>query len=252
MFSSYGELCTEVYDFTKPVGFSFGREIEFYKERLHGCHGVVLEAGVGSGRVLIPLLESGLQVDGLDSSASMLNSCRTRCEQRGLKPQLYEGELQNFKLSQRYEAIIMPAGSFLLLERREESLAALERIHHHLKPGGKLIIDLFLQDEFEPKAPRLTSYELPSGDLITMENRLVEVSHLHQYVIRYLKYEKWREGQLIQTELQRFPLRWYGLEEFKLVLERFGFRNIVVSADYEYGQAPSGDNQVYTFEAVRA
>lgn len=252
MFSSYGELCTEVYDFTKPVGHSFGRELQFYKDRLQGCQGRVLEAGVGSGRIMIPLLEAGFQVDGLDSSPNMLASCRKRCEERGLSPQLFEAELQSFKLPHRYDAIIIPAGSFLLLEKREESLSALARIHQHLKPGGRLIVDLFLQDEFEPKAPRISSYEMPSGDLITMENRLVEVSHLHQYVIRHLKYEKWRDGQLIQSELQRFPVRWYGLEEFKLVLERFQFRHIVLSSDYEYGKAPSGDHQMYTFEAVRA
>ncbi|MGZ9585271.1 class I SAM-dependent methyltransferase [Paenibacillus marinisediminis] len=252
MYSSYGELCTEVYNFTKPVGHSFGREIEYYKERLIGCEGLILEAGVGSGRVLIPLMEAGLQMEGLDSSPTMLESCKSRCDERGLKVNLHEGELQKFKLPNRYDAIIIPAGSFLLLEKREESLAALERFHHHLKPGGRLIIDLFLQDEFESKAPRLSTYELPTGDIITMENRIVEVSHLHQYVIRHLKYEKWRSGQLIQSELQRFPLRWYGLEEFKLVLERFGFRDIVVSADYEYGKAPSNDRQTYTFEAIRA
>ena len=252
MFSSYGELCTEVYDYTKPVGYSFGNEIAFYKERLQGCEGPILEAATGSGRVLIPLLEAGFQVEGLDSSSTMLNSCRARCEERGLQPKLHEAKLQNFKLATRYDAIIVPAGSFLLLEKREESLAALELFYQHLKPGGRLIIDLFLQDEFEPRAPQVTSYEMPSGEVITLENRLVEVSHLHQYVIRHLKYEKWRDGQLVQTELQRFPLRWYGLEEFKLVLERFGFRQIVVSSDYEYGKAPSGDHQTYTFEAIRA
>ncbi len=47
MYSNYGPLCTELYDLTKPVGFSIGGDME----RLQGLTGKVLEAGVGSGRV---------------------------------------------------------------------------------------------------------------------------------------------------------------------------------------------------------
>jgi hypothetical protein len=36
--------------------------------------------------------------------------------------------------------------------------------------------------------------------------------------------------------MQRFQLRWYGLEEFELVLESLGFSEVVVSADHEYGR----------------
>lgn len=55
MYSSYGELCTEVYDLSKPLG-KYYRDIEYYKERLADVKGKVLEVGCGSGRVLIPLL----------------------------------------------------------------------------------------------------------------------------------------------------------------------------------------------------
>jgi len=54
----------------------------------------------------------------------------------------------------------------------------------------------------------------------------------------------------LQTELERFPLRWYGIEEFRLILESIGFKNIVISSDYNFGQYPSNSEQVVTFEAV--
>ena len=34
MFSFYSTLCTELYDFTKPVGYSLNGDIEYYEERL--------------------------------------------------------------------------------------------------------------------------------------------------------------------------------------------------------------------------
>ena len=80
MFSFYSTLCTELYDYTKPVGYSLNGDIEYYKERLKDCRGRILEAAVGSGRVIIPLLEAGFKVDGIDYSPEMLDSCRKRCK----------------------------------------------------------------------------------------------------------------------------------------------------------------------------
>ncbi|MCM3784567.1 class I SAM-dependent methyltransferase [Neobacillus mesonae] len=252
-FSYYGELCTEVYDLTKEIGQSFGGELEYYRDRLQHCKGRILEAMVGSGRVIIPLLESGLTVDGVDYSSEMLASCRQRCEDRQLSTHLYQSNLQELSLPDKYEAIIIPGGSFLLIEKREESLNALKRLYDHLQPGGRLLLDLFLPDHnFECGQVRGTStFNFPNGDIITMEEKLVEADLYHQYKVSYLKYEKWRNGTLIQTELQRFALRWYGVEEFKLVLESIGFTDVVVSADFEYGKAPTNSSQKFVYEAIR-
>lgn len=252
MFSEYSELCTEVYDHTKPVGHSIGGDIEFYRDRLASCMGRILEAAVGSGRMLIPLLEAGLTVDGVDNSPEMLASCRKRCKERGLNPELIEGNVQELALPYTYEAIVMPAGSFLLIEQRHESINTLARFYEHLVPGGRLIIDIHLPDpHFEIGKVSTSSFALPTGDLITLEEKLVKVDFLNQCTVSHLKYEKWRKGRLFQTELQRFPLRWYGFAEFKLVLESVGFANISCSADYVYGQQPSEDHQIITFEAVK-
>ncbi|MGG4398094.1 class I SAM-dependent methyltransferase [Paenibacillus thiaminolyticus] len=251
MFSYYSNLCTEVYDLTKPVGHSVGGDIEYYLDRLQSCSGRILEAAVGSGRMLIPLLEAGLVVDGIDYSPAMLASCQERCEERHLKPMLYEGELQNFALPHKYDAIIIPTGSFCLIDNREDSINALKCFYEHLNPGGRVIIDLILPERMEIGTISTSTFTFPSGDLITVEDKLVEFNMIHQYSVSYLKYEKWREGALIQSELQRFALRWYGNEEFKLVLESIGFSDIVCSTDYVYGKQPADGSQIFTFEAVR-
>ncbi|HIW33088.1 MAG TPA: class I SAM-dependent methyltransferase, partial [Candidatus Paenibacillus intestinavium] len=84
-----------------------------------------------------------------------------------------------------------------------------------------------------------------------LEDNLVEADFFSQYKVSYLKYEKWRSGELIQTELQRLALRWYGIEEFKLILESIGFLDVVVSADFEYGKAPTHSKQTFIYEATR-
>lgn len=245
---SYGQLATEVYDIDKPVGHSFG-DVEFYLERLQTCSGRVLEAAVGSGRVLIPLLESGLLVDGIDNSPEMLTSCRQRCEERGLNPTLYEGQLEDFSLPITYDAIILPAGSFLLLDKREESISGLKGFRRHLNPGGRLILDIFLQTDFDTKSVSIKTWTVSKDELITMETKIVEVDFLNQHTVSHLKYEKWFQGKLVQSELQVFPLRWYGIEEFKMLLQNIGLSDITVYVDYTHGKKASGSNHTFTFEA---
>lgn len=256
-FSYYGELCTEVYDLTKKVGQSFGGDIEYYRERLKNCNGRILEAMVGSGRVIIPLLESGLLIDGVDYSSNMLDSCRQRCEVRGLKTNLYQADLKELALPNKYEAIIIPGGSFLLIEQRSEAIEVLKRLYDHLEPGGRLMLDLHLpgNDYNSSHSGRWggdATFHFPNGDIITMEGKGVEADlFFHQYKVDYLKYEKWRNGKLIQTELQRFAKRWYGVEEFKFILESIGFTDVTISADFEYGKIPTHGQQTFVYEAVR-
>jgi len=95
MLGYYNKLSSEVYDMDKYIGHSFG-DVEFYSNRLAECKGEILEPGVGTGRILIPLLEKGLQVDGFDVSSEMLKICRNNCESRRLNPVLFEEQMESF------------------------------------------------------------------------------------------------------------------------------------------------------------
>lgn len=107
--------------------------------------------------------------------------------------QSFSGDIEYY----RYEAIIIPGGSFLLIEQREESIQVLNRLYEHLEPGGRLILDLFLPDNNYNSSELgrwdgMATYHLPNGDLITMEGKNAEVDlFFNQYRVSYLKYEKW-------------------------------------------------------------
>ncbi|SHE47040.1 Methyltransferase domain-containing protein [Tissierella praeacuta DSM 18095] len=249
MLSYYGSLSSEVYDMDKPIGHSFG-DVEFYINRLETCKGHILEPATGTGRILIPLLEKGLKVDGFDSSKEMLSICESNCKKRGLQTKLFEARMEDFSQDKKYDAIIVPTGTFLLLHKRSDSIKALKNFYNHLSNGGRLILDIFLQRDISIGIVSTKTWECSNGDIITLENKVVEVDYINQYTISHGRYERWREGVLLQTELEHFPLRWYGVEEFRLILEGIGFKNIVISSDYNFGKYPSNTEEIITFEAV--
>lgn len=76
--TTYGSLCTEVYEITKPVGGEYS-DIPYFIKHLSQIKGRILEAMVGTGRLLIPLLEAGLNVEGIDASPDMLAMCKRNC-----------------------------------------------------------------------------------------------------------------------------------------------------------------------------
>lgn len=249
MLSYYGRLSSEVYDMDKPIGHSLG-DVEFYLERLQSCQGPILEPATGTGRILIPLLEKGLNVDGFDISKEMLEICKRNCESRGLQPKLFEAKMESFSQNTKYDVIIVPTGTFLLIHKRADSIKALQNFYQHLADGGRLILDIFLQTDIALGTVSTKTWDCSNGDIITLENKIVEVDYINQFTIFHGRYEKWREGVLLQTELEHFPLRWYGVEEFKLMLETVGFENIVISSDYKLNQYPSNSKEVITFEAI--
>ncbi|MDQ0060409.1 hypothetical protein [Paenibacillus harenae] len=55
---------------------------------------------------------------------------------------------------------------------------------------------------------------------------------------------------LVQTELQRFALRWYCVAEFKYILENVGFSNVKICAEFEDGKKPTSGNQKFVYQAA--
>lgn len=251
MFSNYGPLCTEVYQLTKPVGTTLNGDIDYYLDRLDGTTGPILEAGVGTGRMLIPLLQEGASIEGIDQSEAMLAECQKNLTTANLTTNLYQGNLETIQLEKKYAGIIMPTSTFCLFETEEIAIKVLHNLYHHLEVGGRLIIDLDLP--FYPELGEITTatYPLSTTSGITVENKTVEIDWLNQHIISYLTYQKWSNGQLVATELQQLLLRWYGLTEFRLILEKLGFEVITLTADYQHGEAPVDSNQTITFEATK-
>lgn len=130
-------LAAEAYDRAIPLGSSLG-DVEFYRERLNGP---TLEAMCGSGRLLIPLFDEGLDIEGFDSSADMISRGRAKAEQFGLSPRLEVADAATVDMGRTYGAVVVAVSSFMLLDRLTAQ-RALERFAAHLEPGGTLWLDM--------------------------------------------------------------------------------------------------------------
>jgi len=183
----------------------------------------------GSGRLLISLMQEGFNIYGIDNSIPMLKSCRARSAKLGLKPTLFEQFIENMELPHQYDIILIPLGSYQLLYPRPVAYKALQNFNKHLRPGGKLILDLFFPWEslYENHKEEFSEKEvaLPDGSIIKHKSHNVVNKYKQQYYDQST-YEKVINGKAVALESEQMNLCWYYRYEMKLILEKYKFQNI--------------------------
>jgi SAM-dependent methyltransferase len=118
-------------------------ELAFYQGCIARFGQPALDLACGTGRLLIPLLQAGLDVDGCDLSADMLAYCRTKAAQARLAPQLYAQAMHALDLPRQYRTIYI-CDSFDIGGQRQQDAEALRRCYQALAPGGALVFNHYL------------------------------------------------------------------------------------------------------------
>jgi len=248
---SYQSLSAKVYNFDKPIGKSFG-DIEYYQSRLSDQASTVLEPAVGTGRIMIPLLQQGYNIQGFDLSKEMLNYCEENLQAANLPTNLIQqASFTSFNYDTTFDAIIIPSGTFLLMTDYDEIKLALQKFHTSLNLNGKLIFDLFFQNDFQLGRTNIKTFTLSDAEKITLTMTEAEIDYANQVATYIHKYEHWEANQLKETELETFRLKWLGIEEIQLLLKEAGFTEITISADYQYKKSVTNGTEIFTVEAIK-
>jgi SAM-dependent methyltransferase len=243
----YGAIASEIYDLDKPPGKL--PDTAFYLSRLAGLTGEILEPACGSGRMLVSLIEAGHRVAGFDPSPDMLDRCRARTAAFSPLPDLTSQSFESFRYDRRFAAIILPAGSFTLIEDSGAARRVLTRMRDHLAAEGRLLIDIMPLSALAGRADDRRRWTAPNGDLLTLEGIVTRTDWIRQTLERTYRYERWRGGVLAQAELDVMVQRHWGLLEFRLALEAAGFGEVSVHANYHAGAPPTDGTRILTFEA---
>ena len=128
-----------------PWSASVVEDISFYVDETLAAGGEVVELGVGTGRIAIPVALAGAHVIGVDSSPEMLAVCAERAQEAGIEGRLdlRLGDLRRPPVDERVPLVTCPFRSYLHLRDDGERLEALRAAHDLLRPGGRLVFDVF-------------------------------------------------------------------------------------------------------------
>jgi SAM-dependent methyltransferase len=131
-----------VYD---PWSRSVVEDVPFYSEEARRANPPIVEIGVGTGRIAIPIAAEGIAVIGVDSSRGMLEVCREHADLAGVSElvDLRLGDLRDPPVPERVDLVICPFRAYLHLADDPERLAALTAARELLVPDGRLVFDVF-------------------------------------------------------------------------------------------------------------
>jgi SAM-dependent methyltransferase len=117
-------------------------DVAWYVELAREADEPIVELGIGSGRVAIPIArETGKRVIGIDRSTAMMAVGRERAG--GLPVEFREGDMRELALDEPVELVICPFRAFLHLATWREKRQTVERIAAALRPGGRFAFNVF-------------------------------------------------------------------------------------------------------------
>jgi SAM-dependent methyltransferase len=236
-------------------------EVSYLRAAVERFGQPALDLGCGNGRILLPLLEAGLDVDGVDISADMVAHAREAADRAGYSPNLAAQPMHELELPRRYRTIFM-VGAFGIGGNRDNEREALVRAHRHLEPGGALLINHELPyEEFQGEQWALWQperrAELPrpwpesggrkttaDGDEIELIVRTAELDPLAQRVTYEMRARLWRQGTVVQEETSRLHNSVYFAQEIATLLRATGFEGISIEGGYTGRPATPGDGVV--------
>jgi SAM-dependent methyltransferase len=134
------DTIAELYD---PWSASVTEDVGFYLDEAQRSGGPVVELGVGTGRIAVPIAADGIRVIGIDSSRGMLDVCARRAALAGVDIDLRVGDLRDPPVHERVPLVICPFRSYLHLHTDGERREALVAAFGLLRPGGRLAFDVF-------------------------------------------------------------------------------------------------------------
>jgi SAM-dependent methyltransferase len=138
---TYGERIADVYDeWYKPVDTT--DEVALLTELADG--GPVLELGIGTGRVALPLAANGVEVHGLDASPAMVE--RLRAKPRGDVIPVTIGDMADVAVDGKFALVFVVFNTFFQLYSQDAQLRCFANVAAHLRPSGRFLVHAFVPD----------------------------------------------------------------------------------------------------------
>jgi len=250
----YGLMAERVAVFT-PEAY----QVPFLLRAIERFGQPVLDLGCGTGRLLLPILRAGVDVEGCDISGDMLRHCIDKALRDGFRPHLYEQPMHSFLIPRLYQTIYI-WDAFNLAGGREKALTTLKCCFEHLHEGGALIFNVEAEyansewwEKWNPTKPILLPEPWPEegkhciaadGSEYVESYRLVSTDMLEQTYVCEVRIEKWVSGELAATQQASMHGSIYMKNEVILMLQVAGFHCISVCGDYTDASATQESHEL--------
>ena len=102
--------------------------------------GPVLELGIGTGRIALPLSERGLRVHGIDLSPAMITKLQAKAGAERISVTV--GDFARTRVPGTFGLAYLVFNTIMNLTTQDEQVACFRNVADHLSPGGLFVIEV--------------------------------------------------------------------------------------------------------------
>ncbi|MGI8880562.1 MAG: class I SAM-dependent methyltransferase [Jatrophihabitans sp.] len=181
--AEYGDRHAAVYD--RIYGSRFRPDAAVAALAAAAGGGRILELGLGTGRLAIPLVERGVPVDGIEASPAMIT--RLRARPGGTAVGVFEVDLDGFSLpTSNYSVAVCAVSTLFMLPSPQAQARCVSAAARHLGPRGMLFIEAFRPDPTRFGSTGRRTEQRPTTDATGHEVRSVHDPHAQTVRITHL------------------------------------------------------------------
>lgn len=207
--ATYGDRIAGIYD-TLHGAWEPTATVNTVAE-LAGPGGRVLELGVGTGRVALPLARKGLSVTGVDVSEGMLERLREKDPDHLVTA--VRGDFVDLPVEGEFDVVFV-VNSLLQLTGVDTQARCIKRVAEHMAPGG-----VFVMEEANPSVYARNGVEVMRMSVDELHLLATQYDSVHQH---YLAQHVVISGG--RADLHPMSLRLTSTAEFDLMASAAGLR----------------------------
>jgi SAM-dependent methyltransferase len=139
---TYGERIADVYDSWYQYMADVEDEVALLTELAAG--GRVLELGIGTGRIAVPLALSGVDIQGIDTSPAIVAKMREKPGGDAIPVTI--GNMTDLPVDGEFSLIFVGFNTLFMLTTQDEQVQCFRSVAAHLAPGGCFLVHAFVPD----------------------------------------------------------------------------------------------------------
>ena len=238
----YGNLCTEMYEILHDKAPQ--DELDFYLSYAEK-NKKILEIMCGSGRFLVPFLEYGYNICGVDFSVEMLEKLKLKAPEADVE----YADIAEYTTNEQFDYIFISSGSVSLFTDMNLCQKILKKIKGLLAPAGKFV---FAVDTIAAKCLDNDDYEMSVS--VKMKNGFDLVLKTKNYFdVQQIQfspgiYELYDRDKLLKSEHMDFQTHLYKFGEMENYLREAGFTEIKTYSSFEKEIAIDDCCDMFLFE----
>ncbi|MGC8872868.1 MAG: class I SAM-dependent methyltransferase [Chloroflexia bacterium] len=220
----------------------YEEDIPFYLALAQRTGSPILEAGCGTGRLVLALAGAGYQVVGVEQLPAMLARAQAKIDAAGprvaQRAKLVHADIRSLALDTSFTLAILAVNTLMHLVGAAEQEEALRNIYAHLAPGGVLALDLFPPhpDFLTPAAGELVLEKVlldPDTGHPVLKFVARQADYARQLLTTTFIYDRVDARGRVERTAQTFLLRYLHRSEAERMLREVGFHIEGVYGNYE-------------------